>query len=83
MMIMGGAGNNMGTLLGTLILVLIRRVMIISKHAFSFLPFSVVWLEPILLAIMLGIILTFRPEGILPERSRSITDYMRKILKLQ
>ena len=82
-MIMGGAGNNMGTLFGTLILVLIRRVMIISKHTFSFLPFSVVWLEPILLAIMLGIILTFRPEGILPERSRSITDYMRKILKLQ
>jgi len=83
MMIVGGAGNNIGVLFGALILVLIRRVMIVSKHVFFFLPFSVVWLEPILLAIMLGTTLMFRPEGILPERPRSIMNYMKKILKSQ
>jgi branched-chain amino acid transport system permease protein len=83
MMIVGGAGNNLGVLFGAFILVLIRRAMIVSKHAFSFLPFSVVWLEPILLALMLMATLMFRPEGILPERPQSIRDYMKKVLKLE
>jgi branched-chain amino acid transport system permease protein len=69
MLIVGGAGNNVGVLLGTFILVLMRRIMITSKHYFaSFLPFDVIWLEPVLLSIMLALTLIYRSEGILPEK---------------
>lgn len=68
MMIVGGTGNNLGVFVGTFILVVMRRVMIVSKHYFTFLPFDVIWLEPILLAIMLMFTLVFRPSGILPEK---------------
>ncbi|MEM2661235.1 MAG: hypothetical protein QXS74_07945, partial [Nitrososphaeria archaeon] len=43
----------------------------------------VVWFEPILLAIMLMVTLIFRPEGILPEKSPRIKDYMKKVLNLE
>lgn len=73
MLIVGGTGNNAGVLLGTFVLVLMRRIMITTKHYFaSFLPFDVVWLEPILLSIMLALTLIYRSEGILPEKVRKI-----------
>jgi len=72
MMIVGGTGNNAGILLGTFSLVIMRRVMIVLKHYFTFLPFDVIWLEPILLAIMLVLIMIFRPAGILPEKPSRI-----------
>ncbi|MEM2154709.1 MAG: branched-chain amino acid ABC transporter permease [Nitrososphaeria archaeon] len=83
MMIIGGTGNNIGVFLGTFGLVLMRRIMIVGKHYFWFLPFNVVWFEPILLAIMLMVTLIFRPEGILPEKSPRIKDYMKKVLNLE
>ena len=72
MMMIGGTANNTGVVVGTFILIIIRRLMIYLKHYFTFLPFSVLWVEPILLAIMLGIILAFRPEGIIPEKPQRI-----------
>lgn len=73
----------MSVFLGTFGLVIMRKIMIVGKHYFWFLSFNVVWFEPILLAIMLIVTLVFRPEGILPEKSPSIKDYMRRVLKLE
>jgi len=83
MMIIGGTGNNLGVFLGTFGLVIMRRIMIVGKHYFWFLPFNVVWFEPILLALMLMVTLIFRPEGIMPERPQRVKDYLRKVLKLE
>ena len=82
MMIIGGTGNNLGVFLGTFGLVIMRRIMIVAKHYFWFLPFNVVWFEPILLAIMLAVTLTFRPQGIFPEQPLRISEYVRKVLRL-
>jgi branched-chain amino acid transport system permease protein len=81
MMIVGGTGNNLGVMVGTFSLVMMRRVMIYSKHYFTFLPFDVVWLEPILLAVMLGLTLVFKPSGILPEKPPKLDQYMQKVLR--
>jgi branched-chain amino acid transport system permease protein len=85
MMIVGGTGNNLGVLAGTFALVMMRRVMIVLKPYFIFLPFDVLWLEPILLAVMLALTLTFRPAGIVPEKPLKMQKYMRRVLgsKLQ
>lgn len=83
MMIVGGTGNNLGVLAGTFALVMMRRVMIVMKPFFTFLPFDVLWLEPILLAIMLALTLTFRPAGIVPERPLKIKNYMRRVLHIK
>jgi branched-chain amino acid transport system permease protein len=74
MMIVGGTGNNTGVFLGTFFLVIMRRCMIILKHYFTFLPFDVIWLEPILLAVMLVLIMIFRPAGVLPEKTSRIKN---------
>jgi len=83
MMIVGGTGNNLGVLLGTFSLVIMRRIMIIAKHFFLFLPFNIVWLEPILLALLLMFTLIFKPKGILSEKPLEIKKYMEKTLKLK
>ncbi|MEM2179171.1 MAG: branched-chain amino acid ABC transporter permease [Candidatus Methanomethylicaceae archaeon] len=83
MMIVGGTGNNIGVLLGTFSLVMIRRIIIIAKHFFLFLPFSIVWFEPILLALLLLFTLIFKPEGILSEKPLEIKKYIEKVLKLE
>jgi branched-chain amino acid transport system permease protein len=75
MLIVGGSGNNIGVLAGAFLLVIMRRIMIASKQYFLFLPFDILWLEPIFLAAMLMLILVFRPVGIFPEkRSRVKRD---------
>jgi branched-chain amino acid transport system permease protein len=83
MMIIGGTGNNLGVFLGTFGLVIMRRIMIVAKHYFWFLPFNVVWFEPILLAAMLVATLVFRPQGIFPEQPMKVSEYVRKVLKLE
>jgi branched-chain amino acid transport system permease protein len=72
MMIVGGTGNNKGIFLGTLSIVLMRRAMIASKSYFLFLPFNVLWLEPLLMALMLGLTIAYRPGGLLPEKPSKI-----------
>jgi len=69
MLVVGGSGNNLGVFLGTLALVLMRQIMINGKPIFQpFLPFDMLWLEPLLLAIMLMVTLVLRPQGIVPEK---------------
>jgi branched-chain amino acid transport system permease protein len=70
MLILGGAGNNEGALLGCIVFVVARRLINFYKDAFvAFLPFDPVWLDYVMLGIVLLIMLTRRPQGILPEKS--------------
>ena len=69
MVIMGGAANNLGVLLGTGIFVTSRKLIDLYKYSLgSFLPFNVVWLDRLGLGIVLLIMLIVRPQGILAER---------------
>jgi branched-chain amino acid transport system permease protein len=70
--ILGGAANNMGIVVGTFAFTLLRRSIDYFKgYLDPFIPFSVVWLEPLLLGTMLILIQLYRPEGILPEKPTS------------
>jgi len=69
MVIIGGAGNNKGVLLGTAIFVTSRRLIDTYRFVLEpFVPFSIIWLDRLLLGIILIAILILRPEGILPEK---------------
>jgi len=67
--ILGGAGNNIGILVGTFAFTALRRFIDYYKgYLVPFVPFDVVWLDPLLLGVMLVLIQMYRPEGILPEK---------------
>ncbi|RLF99527.1 MAG: hypothetical protein DRN47_03415 [Candidatus Wolframiiraptor sp.] len=89
MVIIGGAANNFGVLLGSALFVTLRKVITFYKDVFKpFLPFDVVWLEYLLLGIILIIVLIYRPEGIIPEKpsrtlSRRELDQIMRELKLK
>lgn len=70
MVIIGGAGNNLGAVVGAIIFVTLRELIVFYKHYFeAFVPFDVVWLEYLFLGLALIIVLMYRPEGLLPEKS--------------
>jgi branched-chain amino acid transport system permease protein len=82
MVIIGGAANNLGVVLGTAIFVTSRKVIDFYKGGLQFLlPFDVVWLDRLALGIVLIAMLIARPEGILPEKPR-LTLPRYKILGL-
>jgi len=87
MLMIGGKGNNLGSAIGTGAVILLRRFIIYYKHSLEeYIPFSVVWLERILLGTTLIIIITIRPEGLLPERPiivRGIKNYRRFLDKIK
>jgi branched-chain amino acid transport system permease protein len=69
MVIVGGAANNRGVLLGTLGFVTTRRLIDFYKSSLDpFLPFNVIWLDYLLLGIVLILIQFYRPEGIITEK---------------
>ncbi|MCS7136551.1 MAG: branched-chain amino acid ABC transporter permease [Nitrososphaerota archaeon] len=69
MVIVGGAGNNLGALIGAGIFVTLRRLITFYKSYFeTIVPFDVVWLEYMLLGLALILVLLYRPEGLVPER---------------
>lgn len=82
MMILGGAANNMGVMLGTVIFVCVRKLIIYYKAQLEpFVPFQVVWLDFLLLGVTLIIILMYRPEGIIKEKPTFTLSY-EKIAEL-
>ncbi len=87
MLMIGGRGNNFGSAVGTGAVILLRRFIIYYKHSLEqYIPFSVIWLERILLGTALIIIITFRPEGLIPERPiivRGIKNYRRFLDKIK
>ena len=69
MVILGGMANNTGVTVGTLSYVTLRKLIAFYKESLTgLIPFSVVWLDPMLLGILLVAMLIFRPQGILPEK---------------
>lgn len=71
MVIMGGAGNNLGVLFGTGIFVASRKLIDFYKFSLEpILPFSVVWVDRLVLGIVLIVFLVARPQGILAEKSQ-------------
>ena len=70
MILIGGLANNKGILVGTLIFVTIRKTITYFKDSFEgYLPFDVVWLDFLLLGVILLVILLYRPQGLLVEKS--------------
>jgi len=69
MVILGGVANNMGIVVGALAFTTLRRFIDFFKgYLDPLVPFSVVWLEPLLLGITLILILMYRPGGLVPEK---------------
>lgn len=78
MVVLGGAGNNMGVILGTFVFVVLRRSIDYFKGQLApFIPFSVVWLDYLLLGIILILIQMYRPEGIIREKPTSTLSYKK------
>lgn len=68
--IMGGAANNLGVAVGAFSFTFLMRVIDQVKFQFQpYLPIDVNWFQYLLFGALLILILMFRPEGILPERS--------------
>jgi branched-chain amino acid transport system permease protein len=69
MVVLGGAGNNLGVVSGVLVFTILRRGLDFFKgYLDPLVPFSVVWIEPMVLGVMLILILMYRPEGMIPEK---------------
>ncbi len=84
MLIIGGAANNAGVALGAFSFTFLFKVVDQVKFYFQgSIPFDVNWLEYLMFASLLILILAFRPGGILPERSsvtlpwRTVEQIMR------
>jgi branched-chain amino acid transport system permease protein len=76
--ILGGAGNNVGVVAGTFVFTALRRFIDYYKgYLAPFLPFNVVWLDPLLLGVMLILIQMYRPEGIIKEKPTPTLSYKR------
>ncbi len=82
MVILGGAGNNIGAAIGALIYVLTERLIMQYKYMISA-PFDVNYLSYIIFGIVLIIILLYRPQGILPEKPSKTIDFEKVIKKLK
>lgn len=68
--ILGGAANNAGVALGTLVFTFTMKIIDQVKFTFQpIIPFDVNWLEYLVFAAMLILTLALRPGGILPEKS--------------
>lgn len=83
MVLLGGAGNNLGAVLGAFTFVIIRILLITYKFEITStlrLPFEAVWLEYILFGIIMLLILVYRPEGLLKEKP-VLTPPIREVAK--
>jgi len=78
MVILGGAANNVGVVLGAFAFVALRRFIDYYKVQLApFVPFSVVWLDYLLLGVMLILIQMYRPEGLIREKPTSTLGYKK------
>jgi len=82
MVILGGAANNMGVVLGTFAFVAVRKLILFYKERLApFIPFQVIWLDFLLLGITLILMLMYRPEGLIREKATTTLSY-RKLEKM-
>jgi len=79
--LLGGVGNNKGTVLGSLIFATIWELVDYYKTnivSMLSLPIEAVWLEYILFGVLMLLILYYKPEGLIPEKPIR-TEPIRKI----
>lgn len=84
MVMLGGKGNNVGTLFGVLIFTVVRRIIVIYKHDIKpFIGIEAIWLEQIMMSIALILLMMFRPQGLLPEKPTRVrgVKYLGRFLK--
>jgi len=73
MVILGGAANSRGVLVGSLAsAVVIKLVNLYKGYLEPFLPFDVIWAESMMLGMIMIAMLIRRPEGILPEEPQVV-----------
>jgi len=72
MVIIGGAGNNTGAALGSLIYLGVEKIIAIAKYYVHGIPFEINYVSYIALGIALILLLMFKPEGLVPERPPQI-----------
>jgi branched-chain amino acid transport system permease protein len=76
MVMVGGASNNKGTAIGTLLFIAVQRLITFYKTAAEGLvPFDITWLEFIALGVLLLCFLIFKPQGMVPERPTATIDF--------
>jgi branched-chain amino acid transport system permease protein len=83
MLLLGGAGNNAGALLGALVFVSTKILLITYKFEITsalHLPFQAVWLEYMLFGVAMLLILLYKPEGLIKEKP-IFTKAVKKIVK--
>jgi len=68
MIIIGGLGNPLGSVLGALILSLIERILAFITPIIGGLPFSPDYLRPIIIGTLMVTVLIKYPRGMLPEK---------------
>jgi len=79
MVLLGGMANNKGVAVGTLIFVTVRKLISFYKSAFQpFIPFDAVWLDLLLLGVVLLLVLVYRPQGLIPEKTTPTVEYKVK-----
>lgn len=82
MVILGGAGNNAGAALGSLIYVITERLIMQYKYYIN-VPFDVNYLSYIIFGVVLILVLMFRPQGLLPEKPSKTTDFDKVIERVK
>ncbi|OYT35453.1 branched-chain amino acid ABC transporter permease [Archaeoglobales archaeon] len=85
MVLLGGAGNNKGVVIGTLTFVTVKILLTMYKHEITYflhLPFEAVWLEYILFGLLMYLVLLYKPEGLIKERPIFTTPIKRIARKL-
>jgi len=69
MVVLGGAANNVGVLLGTFGLISLQRFIDFYKEQLGpLVPFDVVWLYFLLLGVGIILIQMYKPEGLIQEK---------------
>jgi len=83
MVIVGGAANNWGTVVGSAVFWTLLEALDIGKFSFSgIIPFQVIWLEYILNGVLLVVILRVKPGGLIREKvTHPLEEETRKIAK--
>jgi ABC-type branched-subunit amino acid transport system permease subunit len=68
MMVIGGSSNNLGVILGSILIIIFERLTRFIKD-FIHLPFNPANFRQIIFGLLLIVFITYRPEGILKEKS--------------
>jgi branched-chain amino acid transport system permease protein len=69
MLMVGGPGNNAGTFLGSALIIIMRRLLIVFKwNVKAFVWYPIPFFESQLLGLLLILVMIFRPSGLIPEK---------------